>query len=243
MNISEKIIQIVKENGPVAKRIHFLILPLILFSGCASTSTFHPYPSQINPFIERIKEDAPIDLKKEFRKKLQTQDKVLYLLEFGRLAQIKGDIYQSLQSFQQAQKMIKEIDQKPIFSASGAIAQSSSILVNDNALPFRPEGYERVMLNLYQAMNYVYQNDLEGAAVEVRKANLEQEQSLRAHENEIQRAKQIAQGGGVSSDIPPSVADTYAKLDTTISQLKNSFQNAYTFYLSGIIYDVSVSNL
>ena len=219
-------------------KITFTLSILIFCSSCASTSTFRPYTSQIDPVIEKIRNNSPINFNKEFSNKINSKDKALYLLERGRIAQIKGDIYLSKQSFQAAEETIRQMDKKAILSASGGAAQASSILVNDNALPYRVAGYERVMLHHYQALNYLYENNLEGAAVEIRKANAQQEASLRDHRKELENTKISAQRYRVSSEIPETVSNAYSRLDSMVGDLKNSFQNAYTFYLSGIIYEM-----
>ena len=222
---------------------YFLVFgALLLSSGCASTSTFNSYTSQLNPVIQNIKENKSIDLTKQFAPQMNSADKILYLMERGRIAQIQGDFDTSRTNFEAAINAIKENDQKAIISASGAGAQSGALLVNDNAVPYKGDGYERVMLYHFQAMNYLAKNDIEGAGVEVRRANLEQEEALKLHEKELQQAQESARNNKVPTQTPDSVVKVYADLDRYIGSVKNSFQNAYTFYLSGIIYEMLGQN-
>lgn len=217
----------------------FLVLACLVFSsGCASMSTFNSYTSQSTPYIDSIKNGTPIDLTKELVRQTSSSDKILYLMERGRIAQIQGDFDTSRASFKDAIDAIKANDEKAVISGSGAAAQGSALLVNDNAIPYTGDGYERVMLYHFQAMNYLAKNDVEGAGVEVRRANAEQEAALKRHEKEIQQAENAAKEHKVSSTTPDSVVNAYAGLDQLAGSVKNSFQSAYTFYLSGVVYEM-----
>ncbi len=211
---------------------------LLLLSGCATTSIFSSYTSQLNPAIQNLKENKTLDLKKELANKVNSSDKILYLMERGRIAQIQGDTDTSKSDFEAAIQAIKESDEKALISASGATAQTSAVMVNDNAIPYKGDGYERVMLHHFQAMNYLEKNDLEGAGVEARRANAEQEQALKRHEKEIEQAKDSARQNHVSNSTPDAVTNAYLNTDRIFSKVKNSFQNAYSFYLSGIVYEM-----
>jgi len=189
--------------------------------------------------IEDIKANRSIDPAKQFSAQIKSADKILYLMERGRIAQIQGDYVVSRDSFEAAIRAIKEDDDKAIISASGSAAQVTAVLVNDNAIPYSGDGYERVMLHHFQAMNYLVLNDIEGAGVEVRRANAEQEKALRRYQNEIQTTERTARKNKVSSVPPDEVEAAYADLDQFTGTVKSSFQNACTFYLSALVYEIS----
>lgn len=211
---------------------------LFLLSGCASTSTFSSYTSQLNPVIRNLRENKSLDLKTELAKKVNSGDKILYLMERGRIAQIQGDVDTSRANFEAAIQAVKESDEKALISASGAAAQAGAVIVNDNAIPYKGDGYERVMLYNFQAMNYLAENDIEGAGVEARRANAEQEEALKRHEKEMEQAKESARQNHVSDNPPDAVTDAYMDMDRIAGKVRNSFQNAYSFYLSGIVYEM-----
>ncbi|MFA5205838.1 MAG: hypothetical protein WC708_15690, partial [Lentisphaeria bacterium] len=171
--------------------------------------------------------------------KLTGKDRLLYLLERGRLAQIRGDTDASFRDYADAIQMLKDLDGEPVVRLTGVSQQGAAVLVNDNVLPYRADGYERVLLHQFQAENYLARGDLEGAGVEVRIANAEQQKALERHRAAIADA----QGGAQSQQA--AVTDTmgranqaYAGMDEVAGQVKNSFQNAYTFYFSGVIYEL-----
>lgn len=166
------------------------------------------------------------------------KNRLLYLLERGRLAQIRGDTDPSFRDYAAAIQVVKDQDAQPVVRLTDVAQQGSAVLVNDNLLPYRADGYERVLLHQFQAENYLARGDLEGAGVEVRLANAEQLKALKKHQSEVADAqaagqRQPAQAGGMAR-----AEQAYAGMDEVSGQVKNSFQNAYTFYFSGIIYEM-----
>jgi hypothetical protein len=213
---------------------------LLLIAGCAGTSTFVPYPYKINPMIDGLKAGKPIDFTRCLLSECQGNDLILYKMERGRLAQILGATEASMADFSDSMGSIREKDLKATISASDVGGQAAAVTLNDNAIPYRGEGYERVLLHHFQAMNYLAKGDLEGAGVETRRANAEQEEALRQHELELEQAQREAEERQVGN-YPGSraISRRYAQLDEVTGKVKNSFQNAYTFYLSGFVYELA----
>lgn len=91
----------------------------------------------------------------------------------------------------------------------------------------------------FQAFNYLAKKDIEGAGVEVRRANLEQEVALKLHEKELAKAEEKARDKKIDTrQAYSSLESTYQGMDDVAGKVKNSFQNAYTFYVSGIVYEL-----
>ncbi len=207
-------------------------------SGCASTTTFTSYPSKINPLIGTLQTRQPIDFTQCLLSECKSSDAILYDMERGRFAQIEGNVDISMQDFAAAMEKIKQNDEKARISLSDIGANMAAAAVNDNAIPYEGAGYERVMLHHYQALNYLNKKDLEGAGVEVRRANAEQEDALKRHEEEIEKAQKKAEEKKIGSPLNnKQITSAYAQMDEVAGKVKNSFQNAYTFYLSGFIYE------
>lgn len=216
-----------------------LTLTVAGLTGCSGTTTFTAYPTKINPLIANVECGTPVDLENCLISESDSNDKVLYIMERARIAQIFQNTDASLKDFEAAIEKIREDDQKAIVSASSIGANIAAAAVNDNAIPYAAKGYERVMLRHYQAMNYISKGDLEGAAVEIRNANMEQEESLKRHQKEIEEAKKDADEKNLSNALEnDQLMGKYAEMDLVAGKVKNSFQNAYTFYLSGLIYEI-----
>jgi len=217
------------------KRLALSLFTLWL-SGCASTSVFNPYPNQAQEWradINASKEAAALET---LAKKRNSADRVLYLMERGRVAQIAGATDDSLGDFRDALDAMDVAEEKAKISLTDTGAQSASLLTNDNAIPYKSDPYERIFVHHYQALNYLGKNDLEGASIEVRRANQYQVEALQAHDSEVANAEQKAQENNISAN-PDDYATQFAAMDAITGKVKSSFQNAYTFYLSGVIYE------
>ena len=210
----------------------------LLAAGCASTSTFTAYPKKIQPLITSMSNRTPFDLSQCLLSECKNNDLILYNMERGRFAQVVGNSDVSMSDFRTSMEKIKENDERALVSVSNIGANMASTLVNDNALPYEGEGYERVLLHHYQALNYLKKKDLEGAGVEVRRANAEQNESLQRFEKELEKSREEATRKRVNSNSVSPIDSRYAQMDEVAGKVKNSFQNAYTFYVSGFIYEL-----
>jgi len=89
-------------------------------------------------------------------------NKLLYLLDKGLVSHIAGDYTQSISAFERAKK---EYDRLYTKSLTGIIG---TWLLNDYAAAYRGEDFERVMVDVFQALNYAALDNLEEALVEAR---------------------------------------------------------------------------
>lgn len=216
------------------------VMPMVMLvaTGCAGTSTFTAYPHKVQPLVTSMINRTPLDLSQCLLDECKSKDLILYNMERGRYAHVIGNSEVSMADFKTSMDKIKENDEKAVISASDIGANVAATLVNDNAIPYEGEGYERVLLHHYQALNYLRKKDLEGAGVEVRRANAEQEESLKRFEKEVEKSQEEAAEKKVSSDSVSKIDTQYAQMDEIAGKVKNSFQNAYTFYVSAFIYEL-----
>lgn len=221
------------------KRLGIILLLFLLLAGCSASTTFWPYPHKIAPFQQHLTTATPPDFSKALKSERRGNDKILYNLEHGRVAQLFGQTDVSRDDFAVAIAAIRRNEQRALISAGQIGANLASFATNENALPYAGEGYERVLLHHYQALNYLLDADLSGAGVEFRWANSEQQEALNRHAKELEKAEQEAQKKNVSNAAQNSEFQRrYAQLDEAAGRLKNSFQNAYSFYLSGVVYEL-----
>lgn len=160
----------------------------------------------------------------------------LSLLEKARLEYLANNNEQSKTDFEYVYREVQQAEQAAKIQVSRGIEKVSAVVTNDNALRYDIPYYEQSMLHSYQALNYLDANDLSGALVEIRRANLVQTKALKANQKAIKQSKDELAEQGVSSK---SLGSKYPSMDEAIGRVKNGFQNAYTFYLSGVLYEAA----
>jgi hypothetical protein len=91
---------------------------------------------------------------------------VLYNLDLGVLYHYAGESDSSNSCLFAAEKEIEDLYTKSISLAA------ASVLLNDNVLPYEGEDFEKVLVNVFLALNYAEKNQPDEALVEARKVDL-----------------------------------------------------------------------
>lgn len=151
----------------------------------------------------------------------------------------RGRVYLLSQQYQNSQNAFKLSDQavtiqqrQATVSISDSATSIGSLAVNDNLNDYQPSDYELGFLHLYLGLNYLYANDLEGALVEMRRANQVQEQARASREDELESAQQQMSAQGLTPNLG-SVLANYPDAGGTLQ----SIQNGYLLYLSALLYE------
>jgi hypothetical protein len=166
-------------------------------------------------------------------------DEALARSERGRLAQIQGELGTSISELKLAADKVEDFDSRALVNLRNLGSQAAALVVNDNMIPYEPAGFEKVLVYHFQALNYLMEGKVEDAGVEVRRANAEQEAALKAHEEELAEAEDEAKEKGFSaSDFEDGISKTLGSSRAVAALVKNSFQNAYTFYMSGVVHEI-----
>ena len=211
-----------------------LVAAMLMLNACSTSSLFTSYPSQIKPIKAQIENGDFTKAEKKLSGKTDSTDKILYLMEQGRVSQLAGNYETSQKEYGKAIDAIRAHDDKALYTVSGGAAQANAVLINDNAIPYYGSPYEITLLHQSQALNFAALGDLEGALVEVRRASAEQKTQKVSHESELNTAKKSkANVNDVLSD------QHFAKMRKEAATLQSSFQNAYTFYFSGLLYEAA----
>ncbi|NOX91593.1 MAG: hypothetical protein GXP18_03835 [Gammaproteobacteria bacterium] len=217
-------------------QLMLLGVAVLLLGGCATGSIFTSYPKQIQPVKLQLEGKQYTQAQAALDGREEDADKILYLMERGRVAQLAGNTEASIEDFKRVIEAFEENDEKAKVSMSDTAAQGASLLTSDNAIPYAGEGYERVFVHQFQAMNYLMSRNLEAAMVEVRRANQEQQYELERFEDEVADAEENAREQMDKND---GFMGSFASLQAAAGQVKNSFQNAYTFYMSGVLFEAT----
>lgn len=215
----------------------FIIFMLSLSSGCAVNSVFNPYPNQAQDYRAAISSGASAEsVLKDLESDRNSADAMLYMMERGRIAQVAGKFDESRVDYQQVIDAFESQDLAATVQVSNVGAQGASLLTNDNAIPYKGAGYERIFLHHQQALNYWARGDIEGAGVEFRKVALEQRVLEQRYESEIAQAHEDAQKHAIDIN---DASRQFTGLDQVAGQVKSSFQNPYTYYHSAAFWEAT----
>lgn len=206
----------------------------VMLSGCASV--FTSYPAQADKWITSYQSGQADALIGQLALKQGERDGLLYSLELGRFAQLAGQYETSKSGFESAFLFFQQRDDQARLSAGAAVSGTGAMLTNDNARPYEGKDYERIFAHSYQALNYLKLGNAEGAAVELRRANLEQTVAAERREKEVAKAEEEASKENV--DVSQHEG-SFAGLNEAAGRVKSSFQNAYTFYLSAVFWEAA----
>ncbi len=226
---------------PMCRGISVSIL-FFLTQGCATSSLFSPYPTQAQAFQQALtmsNSERVVGIDKvlaDLNEEREGADAMLYMMERGRINQLNSYFEDSKSDFQLVISRFEEQDLAATIEVSDMAAQGASLLTNDNAIPYKGAGYERIFTHHHQAFNYLGERDFDGAAVEFRKVALEQRILLEKHEKEVAEAYEEAEENSIDVGV---LSQPFSGLDTVAGKVKSSFQNAYTFYASATFWEAA----
>ncbi|WP_165310808.1 COG3014 family protein [Vibrio ziniensis] len=219
-----------------AKVRHITIsITSLLLSACANMTAgnlFSHYSAQNQNFYQTVKQGQYAEATDQFEDYVAGD--ILDNLEKGRVYFLNEQYAESKATFELSDAAIKEQQSKALISISDTATSVGSLAVNDNLNDYQPADYELGFLHLYLGLNYVQANDLDGALVEMRRANQVQEQARANREAELESAQNQLRENGVSANLG-SVLSKYPDAGKTLQAV----QNGYLLYLSALLYEAS----
>ena len=140
------------------KSLQAWLLMLVAMSFMGGCATYSGSFGAIEKNLAGKKYDAALlNIEKESDSKT---DRVLYLLNKGMVLRMKRDFSGSNVAFEAAKA---EMDR--LYAASVS-ENTLSVMVNDATVSYSGDNYERVLLHLYMALNYLELGDTDSARVE-----------------------------------------------------------------------------
>jgi len=136
----------------------FFILGL---SGCASyQSKVHSAREALtrHEFPKAVEELKPLAEK-------ESDDQLVYLLDYGVALQLAGRLKESNDVFLKADRLAELVDYQSISRIAGSLALSEEMV------QYKGDTFEKIFINAYLAMNYLEMGNLDDALVEARRIN------------------------------------------------------------------------
>jgi tetratricopeptide (TPR) repeat protein len=147
---------------------------------------------------------------------------IMYYLDKGVVEHYAGKYKESAEDFEEAEHLIEEAYTKSIS------AETASFVANDNTKDYAGEDYEDLYTNVFNALNYYHNGNVEGAGVEVRQISEKLTRLEDKYSGDGNKVKEALAGtinllGGQTIELP----------STTPVQISDT---ALGRYLSAIIY-------
>lgn len=144
-------------------RFIVILFSLILFTTCATKLSYY---SSLNNLLRSEDYQKAYELIEQNKSKQYSEkDALLYWLDKGITLHYAGKYDESIKVFTNAEKLAEELYTKSISE------EAASFLISDNVKSYYGEDFERIFINVFQALNYLFLNQYEDALVEARKVD------------------------------------------------------------------------
>ena len=145
-------------------RLFILLLAVVIgCSACGAPSLRHK--KEVNKLIAAGDFNAAVQKIESVKKsEYSRRDRLLYQLDTGAVLHDAAQYPQSDERFAAAQDRIDELFTQSISAHVG------QYIINDLTVPYQPAPYERMLTYYYRAMNFLSQQDINGALIEANRA-------------------------------------------------------------------------
>lgn len=209
---------------------------IVQLTGCAVFRNYDSELQQTNQHLSSGNVDAALAL---LEKNNKGEDKdLLYYFEKGELLRSKGDLAASQQAWHQADNVVFKWEESVKLDTGKYLAQFGSYLVNDKVRRYEGYDYEKVMLSTQMALNLLALNDFDAARTEIKKTHEREAVIAELRDKEYLKREEEAEKEGIKTEYKDLQGYPVAALDAPeVVGLKNSYQSAFSHYLSGYVYE------
>ncbi|MCO7516786.1 hypothetical protein NJF44_18335 [Pseudomonas guariconensis] len=212
------------------------LLAALQLTGCAAFRSYDSELQQTNQHLVAGNVDAALAVL-ESNNKGEDKD-LLYYFEKGELLRSKGDLQGSQDAWRAADDVVFRWEESVKLDTEKYLSQFGSYLVNDKVRRYEGYDYEKVMLTTQMALNLLAQNDFEGARTEIKKTHEREAVIAELRDKEYLKREEEAEKEGVKTEFKELQGYPVASLDDPeVVNLKNSYQSAFSHYLSGFVYE------
>ncbi|WP_434678553.1 hypothetical protein J3P77_21145 [Pseudomonas sp. R1-18] len=212
------------------------LITAVQLTGCAA---FRSYDSELKETSQQLVSGNVDAALTTLEKNNTSADKdLLYYFEKGELLRAKGDFTGSQAAWRAADQVVYKWEESVKLDTEKYLAQFGSFLVNDKVRRYEGYDYEKVMLTTQMALNLLASNDFDGARTEIKKTHEREAVIAELRDKEYLKSEQEAENRGVKTQFKDLQGYPVASLDAPeVVGLKNSYQSAFSHYLSGFVYE------
>lgn len=217
-----------------------IVLSSLLIS-CGQMPTVIPnHQDRVGSSVESLLEDDPASALAKLEQKEGAQNfkpDVLFLLEKGELSFINKKYELAIQNIEAADTLIRK-NEDTQQTQNKLKSMAAAALISEKLKDYPVKDYEKVMTNVRLAQAKIAMQQVDEARVDIKRSHEREamiEADIAKKEEALHALKTEAK-----TDEPPKVLDGYP-VDTINSPevlaLKNGYQNAFSHYLSGYLYE------
>ena len=201
------------------KKVSISILLISIFSGCQVASEM--LHKNITPQVHNYSKSRDALKECNFDKSIsivsENQNKLLKNSELGLVYYFKQDYNQSNKKFDEAINQYRKNEDKAIISLSNIVRKE-----------YQGEGFDKVFLHNYKAINYLIMGDAPSARVEAKNSNIIQQQEKMKLQNFKDKYNKSSQYSYLVS--------RYDKLFNSVNPQHAPYQNPFAYYISALGY-------
>lgn len=168
------------------------------------------------------------------------KDAIIWRLEQGAELRANGQYDDSNKAFDMAQDMIDDYAQKAKVSVSH---EAGALLSNQAELPYEGRAYDGIMLNTYEALNYLALGEPDKARPELIRAYQRQQDAVEENKKRIEKLQDEAASNTNNATIQKAQQDPkfQAAIQSDYTYLDNlkpyaDYVNPFTVYLDGLYF-------
>lgn len=220
-----------------ARNYALLAVCLSLTTGC---STFRSYSNETQNLVSSVAQSQVEQALIQHESNTGSDKDILYFLEKGELQRLRKLYPETISIWTQADQMVVQRENEAKITGSKIGEAVGSAVINDKLRRYDGEDYEKVMLSTRLALAYLAIGKNEDALVEIKKT-WERENLIKTlHEKDIEEAENEAKAKGYKTHVEDLSGYPIATLNNPdITNLKNGYQNAFSHYLSGFLYEAA----
>lgn len=164
---------------------------------------------------------------------------LLYYLERGELQRAQGDLIASQLAWRRADRQVFFREEEP---TPGEISQYmthfATVILNDKIRRYEGYDYEKVMLTTQMALNQLALGDFAGARTDIKKTHEREALIATLRDDDYWQLEEQARAQGINLHFQDLQGYPVATLNAPeVLALKNSYQNAFSHYLAGFVYE------
>ena len=223
-------------NGRAVVRVSIGAIALWLMGGCTSN-----YNARTQPMYSMYRTGNYPQAAQGYSSlatDASKQDQVVLGLEAGTALHAAGDQAASAKAFESAEDEIRVYDDEPDVKVS---EETEAALVNQTVMDYRGYACDKIMLDTYDALDYLELGEMDKARVKLRRAQERQREAVEKHKKQIDADQQAAKDH--NTDVNQTLNDPtfkstldqqYADLNAQDMTAYQDYVNPFTEYLHGL---------